>query len=328
MKKRRNLTGQRFGKLTVIGPTEEREDNYVLWRCRCDCGKELLVNTKKLRRGTARDCGCVPKTTARNGNRAEDLTGRVYGSLTVLRRAENHNGRTAWVCRCSCGKEKTVTAHDLKMGKVKSCGCLSLRRYKVDLTGQRFGRLTALYPTERRDSKGSVYWHCVCDCGKEKDVTESGLVHGNYRSCGCLRGENQQEIGKKLTRVDGTCVEILENRKYRKDNKSGFRGVYRMKNSRYRADIGFKGRRFYLGSYTDYQEAVRARLEAEELIHGGFLRAWHEWKERADKDPRWGKEHPLRFEVEKKDGGLEVLSGDGIPARKDQGAASHNTCKK
>ena len=43
-----------------------------------------------------------------------------------------------------------------------------------DLTGQRFGRLTALYPTNRRDYKGSVIWHCRCDCGNETDVPAAG----------------------------------------------------------------------------------------------------------------------------------------------------------
>lgn len=68
----RDLTGQRFGKLTVLERTNEKQDRYYLWRCRCDCGGEILVNTKRLRRGTVTNCGCVPKTTARRGMIAED----------------------------------------------------------------------------------------------------------------------------------------------------------------------------------------------------------------------------------------------------------------
>lgn len=45
-----------------------------------------------------------------------------------------------------------------------------------DLSGQKFGRLTALYPAEKRDKRGSVYWHCKCECGNEVDVSLSGLV--------------------------------------------------------------------------------------------------------------------------------------------------------
>lgn len=145
MARRADLTGKRFGKLTVIGQTDEIQDRYRVWRCRCDCGGEIPVNTKRLTRGTVKDCGCVPRETARKGCIAEDLTGRQFGSLTVLHRAENLNGRTAWLCSCICGREKTATAKDLKAGNVKSCGCLvhEHRHNTVDLTGKRFGRLTA-----------------------------------------------------------------------------------------------------------------------------------------------------------------------------------------
>ena len=113
-------------------------------------------------------------------------------------------------------------------------------RNLTDLTGRRFGRLVAQYPTARRDRKGSVYWHCTCDCGKEAEVTENGLVHGNNRSCGCLKRENQKRVVDQLHMVDGTCLEWLEKRKSRSDNTSGFRGIYCLKNGRYRVGIGFK----------------------------------------------------------------------------------------
>ncbi len=242
----------RFGKLTVLEKTDQLQDNYRVWRCRCDCGGEICVNTKRLMRGTVRDCGCVPKENARRGNVAEDLTGQRFGGLTVLRRGENKNGRTAWVCKCDCGNEKTVTAHDLKAGKVKSCGC--------------------------------------------------------------LKSENQKNISKQLHMVDGTCVEILEKRKYRRDNTSGFRGVYQLKNRKYRVDIGFKGKRFYLGCFEDYDDAVAARLNAERLIHEGFCDAWHKWKEKADSDPAWARENPLIFNVDKKNGSLDITTE--VPAWK------------
>jgi len=57
-----------------------------------------------------------------------------------------------------------------------------------DLTGQRFGRLVALYPTgERRNSY--IVWHCRCDCGNEVDVITSSLTTGHTNSCGCYSRE-------------------------------------------------------------------------------------------------------------------------------------------
>ena len=161
----------------------------------------------------------------------------------MVGREESRNGRSRWLCRCTCGGEKIVTAYDLKAGKVKSCGCLAHRWNKnaVDISGQRFGRLTALEPTENRDRRGNVYWRCRCDCGNEIEATEYNLVSGSCKSCGCLKKENQEKIVDRLHRVDGTCIEFLEKRKYRKDNKSGFRGVFRTANGRYRVSIGFAG---------------------------------------------------------------------------------------
>lgn len=309
MPRRKELTGQRFGKLTVTERTDQTKERYAVWRCRCDCGEEILVNTRELVRGTVKDCGCVKRETARRGSIAEDLTGQVFGHLTVLRRTENRGGRTCWLCQCDCGREKAVTAHDLKGGKVKSCGCRAHdhSHNRVDITGRRFGRLTALYPTDKRDRRGSVYWHCRCDCGNETDITEASLMHGNYQSCGCLKAENQQSITEKLHRVDGTCVEILEKRKHRCDNTSGFRGVYQMKNGRYRVDIGFKRKRFYIGSFDSFDEAVQMRLSAEHLLHDGFVEAYYEWKKKADADPEWAKEHPMSYNVN-----LEGLSSKGV----------------
>ena len=43
----KDLTGQRFGHLTVIEKTGQTENKYRLWLCRCDCGKEITVNTKR-----------------------------------------------------------------------------------------------------------------------------------------------------------------------------------------------------------------------------------------------------------------------------------------
>ena len=235
--------------------------------------------------------------------KAEDLTGKVYGYLTVLHRASSQKGRVCWLCRCRCGKEKAVSARDLKSGHVKSCGCMQYEHghNRVDLSGQRFGKLTALYPTEKRDGRGSVIWHCKCDCGSVIDIPYAELVYGNYKSCGCLQREIQQNIVSCLTHIDDTCIEWLEKRKFRRDNTSGFRGVSQKKNGSYRVTIGFKKKRFYIGVFKDFNEAVRARLEAEELIHGGFLRAYYQWKEE-------GKEKPLVFDVKKVNGEFHIIS--------------------
>ena len=52
-------------------------------------------------------------------------------------------------------------------------------RKPKDLTGQKFGMLTVKDMTKKRDGRGSVYWHCVCDCGNEVDVPAARLIKGH-----------------------------------------------------------------------------------------------------------------------------------------------------
>lgn len=55
-----------------------------------------------------------------------DLTGQVFGRLTVLRVSEKQIGGGRWLCKCECGKEMDIKRSSLFNGHVKSCGCLKL----------------------------------------------------------------------------------------------------------------------------------------------------------------------------------------------------------
>ena len=54
----------------------------------------------------------------------------------------------------------------------------------IDITNQKFGKWTVLYPTDKRNTGGVIYWHCRCDCGTEKDVLGTSLRQGRSLSCG------------------------------------------------------------------------------------------------------------------------------------------------
>ena len=199
--KKKDLTGQRFGKLVVVGPTEERKRGYVVWGCRCDCGSTVFVRTDKLRLGIVTSCGC---------ERQKNLTGLRFGRLTVLRQTEERkNDSVVWECLCDCGNTTFVARQGLVTGKTQSCGCMAVEHAKKlgtqnakNLTGLRFGKLVAVRPTELR--KGTfVVWECLCDCGKTHYVTSVNLLHGYVRSCGCLKVEQIRER-MKLTAKDLT----------------------------------------------------------------------------------------------------------------------------
>ena len=59
-----DMTGQRFGRLTVIGRAEHTtpyENKHAWWKCRCDCGEEVEISGMSLRRGFTQSCGCLRK---------------------------------------------------------------------------------------------------------------------------------------------------------------------------------------------------------------------------------------------------------------------------
>lgn len=140
-------------------------------------------------------------------------------------------------------------------------------RQKLDLAGQRYGRLTVLRPAE--NVGGRTAWICACDCGREAVAKTRDLRNGHARSCGCAA---RPETALGLTYIDGTCVEMLRARTVRSNNTSGVPGVeWAAQKQRWRASICFKGRRRYLGLYRNLDDAVKARKRAEEELFDAFL---------------------------------------------------------
>ena len=148
---------------------------------------------------------------------------------------------------------------------------------KLDLTGQRFGKLTAIAPAENIGSRTA--WLCRCDCGQETVVKTVHLRDGHRTSCGCdkeLFGMTPDVIGRaSLTYVGGTCVEMIRAKTVRSNNTSGVPGVdWVARKQTWRATICFQGKRHYLGSYKRYEDAVKARKRGEEQFHDSFLQAF------------------------------------------------------
>jgi hypothetical protein len=57
--RRLDLSGERFGRLTVMSYVGKHPDGRVIWSCHCDCGNETEATTANLRRGKTRSCGCL-----------------------------------------------------------------------------------------------------------------------------------------------------------------------------------------------------------------------------------------------------------------------------
>lgn len=169
-----NLTGQVFGRLIALYPTNKRVHGSIVWHCVCDCGSETDVPSSDLKSRNTRSCGCMV-----TGNK--DITGQRFGKLVAMYPTEKRvRGSIVWHCQCDCGAEKDVPRSFLISGSTHSCGCIPNRG--KDITNQRFGKLVAVCPTEERQND-SVVWHCKCDCGGVKDVPLICLINGNTKSC-------------------------------------------------------------------------------------------------------------------------------------------------
>ena len=127
----KNLVNQKFGRLTVIERDNSKPKGHqlpVYWICKCDCGKEISVQGHHLLSGETQSCGCYRIDQLRNAIKL-DLTGQRFGKLTVIKEAQSIKEpsgqvRSAWLCKCDCGKEVIIKTINLRNGDTKSCGCL------------------------------------------------------------------------------------------------------------------------------------------------------------------------------------------------------------
>lgn len=142
MSKLKDITGLRYGRLVVI----KRLENYVQengrtrtrWLCKCDCGNDYVADGDHLKQGDIYSCGCAKnekaaermharKGTHKDTAKSKDLTGQIFGKLTVIglgKRVDNEKeNHKTWLCKCECGKEINVRQCHLVTGAQESCGC-------------------------------------------------------------------------------------------------------------------------------------------------------------------------------------------------------------
>lgn len=210
----KDLTGQRFGRLTVLDRAKDKVDKHgkhsVVWRCRCDCGNITYVRASNLSSGSTRSCGCLQKEFNIQKNRCDrliDLTGKRFGSLTVIKRVENRGNRLYWLCRCDCGNLREISGSNLRLGHTKSCGCKRVEYFKETYAKKRKEKekwelehpIPA--PTRKRSRK---YLKKYTVYNNKTDFPV--IIDGTFRECAAAMGISVSSFDKTLYRCrHGQC---------------------------------------------------------------------------------------------------------------------------
>jgi|LakMenE18May11ns_1017448.scaffolds.fasta_scaffold9951335_5 hypothetical protein len=137
----------------------------------------------------------------------DDLRGKKFGRLLVIREGESLGGRTAWYCKCDCGNPDLylVISQSLKSASTRSCGCIKKeqdRERAMDHSGIRIENYVVIKRCDGYwgdgDEKG--FYECQCDCGRHFKRNVSNLFAVN--SCGyCGRVKTEEITGMKFGRL-------------------------------------------------------------------------------------------------------------------------------
>lgn len=203
-----NLIGLKVGKLTVSHRDPSKKIAY--WVCTCECG-----NTASVRGGSltadkpTQSCGCLKKT------HFVDYTGQTFnGILTVKHLGKDKSKNNIYNFKCHCGDTFTSQISDVRMGKIKSCGCVapqkSMDRYLVDPTKHAVNHLYAGY---KSDAKSRNY---------EFEITVEEFKSMIKSECFYCGVKNSNSYMDTKPRKAGNQEPYLYNGVDRVDNEIGY----------------------------------------------------------------------------------------------------------
>lgn len=230
----------------------------------------------------------------------ENLIGRKFGKLTVWERAEDYivpktkQHQFCWLCQCECGNQKVVRGSTLKNGKTTSCGCvhkevvkkIGIKNKKTnnyDLSGE-YG-IGYTY-------NGRAFYFDLEDYDLIKDYSwsmdKAGYVIGSpsknrkqiHLHVLIMNPDSKQDVdhinhnpsdNRKANLRNVTRSQNQMNVGLSRNNKSGVTGVhFDSTNEKWVAQIGIDRKRKNLGKFDNFDDAVKARKEAEKKYFGEY----------------------------------------------------------
>lgn len=183
------MLGKTFGELTIIDFNIKTKK----WICKCSCGNITEVETRYLNSGNTKSCGhtkYLSEINIKGKKFKENLVDKTYGKFKVLSYIEESG---LWECKCSCGRIEHISTYNLNSGNKTECKkCNYLKKFG-DISGERFGQLTALdYNLD------TSKWICQCDCGNIIEVDKKNLNNGRISTCGHLKGKPREDLTGKV----------------------------------------------------------------------------------------------------------------------------------
>ena len=268
-----DLTGQKYGRLTVVSRGIGKAKNETYWDCVCDCGSEYTVMGRSLKQGRTISCGC-----ARKEKSIGDLSGKKFGYLTAIKfNGKNKYGKDQYECICDCGNIHIVVNASLTSGNTTNCGCI--RRSKTTKHGMAKTRLWNIWKAMKQRCRGSskkskLYY-------KDKNVqVYSEWLHPDtgfqaFYNWSMANGYREDLTIDRYPNYEGnyepsncrwaTMTEQNRNQSLKSNNTSGFAGVsFHKQNKKWVATIRHKGKKLYLGIFDTVEDATQARKKAEE----------------------------------------------------------------
>jgi hypothetical protein len=190
MVKMKDITGLKFGRLTVIEPLERRNSNgAIMWKCKCDCGNETSVATHPLIIEEVKSCGCYL-------TEIRQLRNKKIGWLEIVNKLpiDHKDGSFLYHCKCVCGKELDLSRKQLRCGWFRSCGCKD-----SNLIGIKKGMLKVLSQQKNVSFFKDLSWivECQCDCGKIVKINSPQFNRTKTISCGCTSYETYLQTNKE-----------------------------------------------------------------------------------------------------------------------------------
>lgn len=205
-----------------------------------------------------------------------DLTGKQFGKLTVIEfHGKDERRKSIWKCLCDCGKESLVPSTNLIGNRTNSCGCLVKEKarqnfHKHGLTNSSEYRSWSAMIKRCTNPKHDKYQYYG---GRGINVCEQWLTSfENFFNDMGHKPSRNHSIDRKDVNGDYTpdnCVwttteEQMRNKRIPVNNKSGIKGVHWCKvKNKWIASISNGAKQLTLGTYSNKEDAIKARKDAE-----------------------------------------------------------------